>query len=82
MKKTIPNPAWKGKEKKKKKAGVKGKRKKEEEEDPNSRTQWGKKKKSSKVAAVALTVGPLVCLITKMPLETEFCKLKTPKMCF
>ena len=59
---------------------MKGKIKKEEEED--HLTEPSEEKKKSKVAA-NLTSGSLnVCLITKMPLKTEFWKLKTPKMYF
>ena len=39
------------------------------------------KKKKGQMLQLTLTSGSLhVCLITKMPLETEFWKMKTPKL--
>ena len=73
---------------------MKGKRKKEEEEDqcerkkkrrrrPKLTESSEEKKKKGQSCGQPLTNGSLsVCVIIKMPLETEFWKLKTPKMCF
>ena len=61
---------------------AKRKKKKKRRENELTEPRRRKEKKGSKGAA-DLTSGFLhVCLITKMPLETELWKLKTAKMCF
>ena len=69
----------------------KKRKKKNEDEEKNSRWSESEKKKErirnkkKKVRwrDLSLVVGLMnVCLITKMLLETELWKLKTPKMCF
>ena len=48
----------------------------------HSVTLFQKKKKKPKKSNIAAEISKVVGLITKMPLKTEFWKLKTPKMRF
>ena len=84
MKKTRPDPTWKGKEKKKKKPpNVKGKRKKKEDEETKlTEPSKERKKKGSKVVVDFDCGTQYVVLITEMQFKTELWKLKTTKMCF
>ena len=76
-----------GKKKKKGRTNAQDSGEKEEKRKEKKREQtkerWRRKGKKGSKGAADLTSGSLhVCLITKIPLKTEFWKLKTPKMCF
>ena len=65
----------------------KGRKKEKRKEERTTEEQWRRKKKINKKNGqklrLTLTNGSLhMYLITKMPLETQLWKLKTPKMCF
>ena len=68
----------KAKREKKKEKG-----KKNELKNKERRKKSGKEGKERERESKVVVGGSLsVCLIMKMSLETEFWKLKTPKMCF
>ena len=59
------------------------KRKKNELKNKERRKKSGKEGKERERESKVVVGGSLsVCLIMKISLETEFWKLKTPKMCF
>ena len=77
-KKTRPDLAWKGKEKKEEKEDQCERKKKKRRRIRPKLTEPSEKKKMVKSCGWPLTSGSfIVCLITKMLLETEFWKLKT-----